>query len=141
MAPPRQPSLSLCFEGALRGTVLAPDRDTTTCTALQPSFDGIFVTLLNSQEIRLEVTNYGGGGAGTFDLNDPTTDITLSVVQAAKDRAWSSIGRNGNAGRVTLNPDRSGSLDVTLPARDLSTGGPVPGIPALQVRGTFRCPA
>jgi hypothetical protein len=142
-AGPRLPSLDLCFDGALHGSVLAADRDTTSCTALDPSFTATFVTLLNSEETRLELTD--DRGPGVFDLGDPTADLTVTVVQAAKQKSWSNIGAagasGGVSGRVSVRADRSGSLDVTLGERDLTSGAPVSGAPPLRVRGTFRCPA
>jgi hypothetical protein len=138
-APAWQPSLILCLSGAVQGQALVPDRDTTTCTAAAPgALTGTWVTLVNSIETRLEVD--ASGVAGSVDLDNTTADVTISIVQAAQNRSWSSLAETGRRGTVTIAADRSGTLDVTLPQRDLASGAEVPGTPPLHVRGTFRCP-
>jgi hypothetical protein len=135
--PPQQPALHLCLSGGLSGNALVPSRETTSCTGQLPgSFSATFVTLVNSIETRLELTD--DSGPGTFQLDDPASNVTVTVVQGGQ-KSWSSIGSTPS-GSISFAPDRSGSLDVTLAQRDLDSGASVPGAAALTVRGTFRCP-
>ncbi|HSP36720.1 MAG TPA: hypothetical protein VLR26_03095 [Frankiaceae bacterium] len=138
-APRAAPSLDVCLSGALSGMLTTVDPETTQCTGDQSGFDGTFVALLDSVETRWEILT--PHAAGTFDVNAPSTDLTLNVVQAAKQKTWSSVAEAGRSGTVTLVADRSGVVDVTLPERDQRTGAEVAGAPTLTVRGTFRCPA
>jgi hypothetical protein len=131
--------MNLCLGGALNGTLSQVDPATTTCSALEPDdFDGSFYAPLDDVETKWEFA--ADKGAGTFDINSESAAITLNVSQVNGERNWSSVNAGGRSGTITIDPDRSGTVDVTLPERDYNTGGDVPGAPALTVKGTFRCP-
>jgi hypothetical protein len=107
VAPQPAPSLGLCLGGALSGVLRGVDTETTSCTDSPPSgFDGTFVALLGHVETRWEILS--PRATGTFDLDAPTSDVTLTVVQAARERTWSSIAETGRSGSITLEPDQSG---------------------------------
>jgi hypothetical protein len=131
--------MNLCLGGALNGTLSQVDSPTTQCSALEPDdFDGTFYAPLDGVETKWEFS--ADKGAGTFDINAESAAITLDVSQASTERNWSSVTSNGRSGTITINPDRSGRVDVALPERNYNSGDEVPGAPALTVRGTFRCP-
>ncbi len=131
--------MTLCLGGALNGTLTQADPTTTQCSALEPdSFTGTFYAPLNGVETRWDFS--AGKGAGTFDLDADSAAITLNVSQSSTERNWSSVNRAGRSGSITIDPDRSGTVSVTLPQRDYDSGAEVPGAPPLTVRGTFRCP-
>jgi hypothetical protein len=138
--PPTPETMNLCLGGALNGTLSQVEAGSSECSALEPdAFDGTFYAPLDGVETKWEFS--ADKGVGTFDIDVESVAITLDVSQASKERNWSSAIAGGRSGRITIRPDRSGTVDVTLPERDFDTGGEVPGAPALTVRGTFRCPA
>jgi hypothetical protein len=137
--PPRPETMNLCLGGALHGTLSQVDPATTQCSALEPNdFDGSFYAPLDGVETKWEFS--ADKGAGTFDINTESVAITLNVSQASSEKNWSSVNAGGRSGTITINPDRSGTVNVTLPERNYDTGGDVPSAPALTVKGTFRCP-
>lgn len=137
--PPGPGTMTLCLGGALNGTLSQVDVATTRCSALEPDgFDGSFYTTFDGVETKWEFS--ADKGAGTFDLNAQSAALRLDISQAGKERNWSSANAAGRSGSLTIYPDRSGTVDVSLPERDFDTGGDVLGAPALTVKGTFRCP-
>jgi hypothetical protein len=135
--PAGPPSLNICFTGALTGTA-ATVGSGSTCSSVPKagdSFDVAYKTTVGGQETSFEVSAYKGPGTYTLE----STDVNVNVAQSAAQKNWSgAVG--GGMGSVTINPDRSGTVDASVPERDYNSGATKESAPRLSVKGNFRCP-
>jgi hypothetical protein len=137
-APAGPPSLTACLSGPLTGTASDVGAG-SSCSAevkADDSFNVTYMTVVNGEPTQVELTSYKG--AGTFDLTF-STDANISISQTAKQLNWSNVA-SGGSGKLTVAPDRSGSFDAVVAARDYNSGADQPNAPKLTIKGTFRCP-
>ena len=132
-------NLTVCFSGPLTGTATQFDPDSECSPEIKAGdiFDVTYKSSLNGVPTLIEMS--ADKGPGTAKVDSRTGTATLAISQTTVQRNWSSVVA-GATGTVTVNPDRSGSVNATVPERGYTTGVEVPGAPPLTVKGTFRCP-
>jgi hypothetical protein len=137
-APAGPPSLTACLSGPLTGTATDVGAGSTCSAEVKAgdNFDVTYMTVVNGEPTQVELTSYKG--PGTFDLTF-STDANISISQTSKQLNWSNVA-SGGSGKLTVAPDRSGSFDAVVAARDYSSGVDLPNAPKLTIKGTFRCP-
>lgn len=142
VSTPSQPrQIEACFSGALTGevrTVAEPPDCPDEPWVPGESWTATFVTMLGPDITRVEIGYRDKMVPGRAEPLSSTGSALVNVSQRERKLNWSNV-IGGAVGEVTAAPDGSGTLRVSLPQRDYSSGAPVPNAPKLELSAAWRC--